>query len=373
MARIGRAGKPVLHLLGLAAAAVCTPSGIGAQEVLEVGSLPSCGQCRLELQHVLTLDPRGPEGLLVGEPASVARTPDGRLLVTQHQSPHELLVFDSAGGYHATVGRRGSGPGEYRGLEHVSLAENGEAVLVDNTNGRITWLSTDLEVTRTERSPAPLVHRLMQVGPDRFIANASMAQGTGLPLHSIDLESGQVRSFGTVLPVPRPGLPWANLRALALAGNGRVWSAYRTQYVLELWDTAGALVKTLARRTSWFQPYVERRVGSGEPAQPWLMAIRENLEGQLLSLVTVPIDDYRRVLGPPRETPRGPRYDVSRKDQLFDTIVEVIDPETGELVASERLPQYLLDFLDDQHVYGYRLSPDGNPLIDVWRLRLVGP
>jgi hypothetical protein len=149
-----------------------------------------------------------------------------------------------------------------------------------------------------------------------------------------------------------------------MAGNGRVWSAYRTQYVVELWDTAGALVKTLARRASWFQPYVERRVGSGEPPQPWVMAIRENLEGQLLSLVTVPIDDY---------TPRGPRYDESRKDQLYDTIVEVIDTETGELVASERLPQYLLNFLDDQHVYGYRLSPDGNPLIDVWRLRLVRP
>jgi len=54
-------------------------------------------------------------------------------------------------------------------------------------------------------------------------------------------------------------------------------------------------------------------------------------------------------------------------DAYFDSIIEVIDPRTGELVASGRSPHAILFLLNKGMALSYR-EPDGVPYVDVWRL-----
>jgi hypothetical protein len=54
-----------------------------------------------------------------------------------------------------------------------------------------------------------------------------------------------------------------------------------------------------------------------------------------------------------------------------DTHVEVIDPETGRLLLSERVPQALAGVTNDGLAIGRRY-PEGEPYqVDLWRLSLV--
>ena len=53
-------------------------------------------------------------------------------------------------------------------------------------------------------------------------------------------------------------------------------------------------------------------------------------------------------------------------------MVEVFDPSTGVLLASRRVPQYLVGHIAPDAVYSLRATDDGDLRIDVWRVRLVG-
>ncbi len=77
---------------------------------------------------------------------------DGRIYVAE---PTEVRVFDRAGGHVRTAGRKGDGPGEYRGL--MRLAWLGDTlVAIEAFPFRVTLLTADGATlsTRTVRSPS---------------------------------------------------------------------------------------------------------------------------------------------------------------------------------------------------------------------------
>src|SRR5687767_2433735 len=73
--------------------------------------VPSCGSCRLQLNTLAKLGQEDGPGSMSGMLQSIVRDRSGRYWVaTDGDLP---LVFDSLGRYLATIGKRGSGPGEY--------------------------------------------------------------------------------------------------------------------------------------------------------------------------------------------------------------------------------------------------------------------
>ena len=57
---------------------------------------------------------------------------------------------------------------------------------------------------------------------------------------------------------------------------------------------------------------------------------------------------------------------------VFDTMIEVIDPRVGAVLARERLKGYLIDVTDHHQVSIYAEDQDGNPIIRVIGVTLVG-
>ena len=79
----------------------------------------------------------GAEEYLFGSISSIAVNDNRDLYVLDGQAQH-VRVFDSAGAYVETLGRRGEGPGEFRYAEAIALLPDGRLVVRDSRNHRIS-------------------------------------------------------------------------------------------------------------------------------------------------------------------------------------------------------------------------------------------
>jgi hypothetical protein len=68
-----------------------------------------------------------------------------------------------------------------------------------------------------------------------------------------------------------------------------------------------------------------------------------------------------------------PRVGVPQGSQsdFYDSIIEVIDPATGRLLASTRIGAALYALLPGNYAASYREDEGGNPFIDIWRFEMV--
>jgi hypothetical protein len=128
-------------------------------------------------------------------------------------------------------------------------------------------------------------------------------------------------------------------------------------------------LQALQRDAEWFEPWVtDTPLGPDQPPpKPAVGAVKTDPQGRLWVLVLVPAEDWRDGLVS-REW--GWDIDVYR---AFDQILEVIDPESGELLVSRRFPDHdFIGFLGDDMVVSYREDEMGYPFLDIWRIALVG-
>ena len=79
----------------------------------------------------------GAEEYLFGGISSIAVNDDRDLYVLDGRAQH-VRVFDSAGAYVETLGRRGEGPGEFGYAEAIALLPDGRLVVRDSRNQRIS-------------------------------------------------------------------------------------------------------------------------------------------------------------------------------------------------------------------------------------------
>ncbi|MYA64535.1 MAG: 6-bladed beta-propeller [Gemmatimonadetes bacterium] len=84
----------------------------------------------------------GAEEYLFGSISSIAVNDNRDLYVLDGQAQH-VRVFDSAGAYVATLGRRGEGPGEFGYAEAIALLPDGRLVVRDSRNQRISVFGPD--------------------------------------------------------------------------------------------------------------------------------------------------------------------------------------------------------------------------------------
>ena len=114
-------------------------------------------------------------------------------------------------------------------------------------------------------------------------------------------------------------------------------------------------------------------------AKPWpprLCSIQQDERGLLWTISRVPDPAWQ----PIATSTTRPRSELEARrgtqparpdDSTFDTIVEVIDPERGALIAAIRLPQFVKQLFDGRYFFVWRDTPDG-PSVTVWRLKLEG-
>lgn len=374
--RGGSLMRGTLLVAGLVAALAGAPLAGMAQEEVAVPDTPMC-DCEIRLELVATLqDADGRAGL--SAPLVVERASNGHYLVVPVARQSDLLRFDESGNFLGTIGRRGQGPTEFGTILAVRSGWADSTLVMDAGNGRLAILDPEFDVARSARLPeiggwfGPLISGGLVVlrsipgrrdlSPNRVLLLNRM----------LELE----HSFG-----PSPGVGPENSiaslrRRMAVSPNGVVVLSHWNAYKLEVWGIDGIHRRTLVRTPSWFR-YEEsdgRSISDAPPPSTLESAPRIDASGRIWTVSRIADEGWRDGLGSVQGATGGRAVGVpiGTRNDYYDSVIEVIDPESGRLIASSRVDPSLVFISDDGYAASYREDEFGIPFVDVWRLTVVG-
>lgn len=353
-------------LLLLAAHLCGVPAHAQAPAILLKAERP-CTSC-LKLRPVTTL--RGSGEITVGATTIIARNRRGQFLLTHVNEPAGLFLFGADGRPLRRIGRRGQGPGEFVSIRALEISAGDTIHVFDGQLQRVSILDPELNFVRTVPLPGPVNLAVVLPGGG-YVQNGTMLSPdqVGLPLHLLDRAGRRLRSFGSADGAFDGMASWAGWRALGLSPRGSVWTLPFTSYQLEEWGLDGGLKRGFRRDPGWFEPYrIAGRLTPQNPPRPRSDAVWEDARGLVWTVIEVVDPDWRRHLQPIPSVPGA--WQPTDLHRVFDTVIEVIDPGTGRLVASQRFRDLVLGTSEPGLLVRYREDAAGEPALDLYRVEL---
>lgn len=349
---------------------------------------------RIELTRGIALRGSGDTVDLTGSPPAIAS--NGAFFVSRVAAIHgTMATYDASGRLVRVFGRLGSGPGEVggsRGLSMISGAGigRGDSIYVaDNGNGRMSVYSPppgaefvrSFPVGRSVMGVVPTADGLL-AGP-AVVSPVLLSDGkqtrtgirppmVGLPPRLLSWDAVPVAEFG-----PRFAQSQARegMGAFAPADSGRIWYANGVRYEIKLVGRDGKTVRTLARNVSWFP------VDTSNGGFPWvtppptsIRAMSQDREGLLWVLIDRANKDWakHRPPSPPIMRPGMPvsMMPTIRLDEIWECVLEVLDPVTGALIASTELGGDVRRFVAPRTLYQQAEDSTGLITLQIWKAAL---
>jgi hypothetical protein len=295
----------------------------------------------------------------------------GRYLTSPFVRRTEIMAFGADGQLQEVAGREGQGPGEYK---YVGLLAQGAEMshVFDSQNSRWTRLNADLTYHSSSLLDGNVMASVM-FGDSLALINSILhtPHQIGFPLHLVNSTSGVVRSFGyDENEAFRSDVGMGGYRVLAMAGDNSVWAGTKTRYYIEEWTIGGELIRTFERNKNWFRTHYEEPMPDpARPPVPVMRALHQDAAGLLWVAVAIPDENWAEGIYK-SEYDEGTGYQVSSWDDFFDTVIEVINPESGEVVASTRIDPYVWWFVGERQFATYTEDEGLWPKIKIWEMRL---
>lgn len=328
------------------------------------GSLGTlCTSCSFTVEHVTSLgDLSDPELIFEGEVPSVVRLSSGAFVAAPATSGWQLLVYDETGEYRESWGQEGDGPGEFRAISRIARLP-GDSILVVDYSRRITILDPSGAYVRSSQLDfMPLMVKPM--GSSRWVASTmsvpAAPERIGYPIHLYSADGTFQTALGGDMPVVQ-SRPSASQRVVVADEEG-VWAGRPDRYEIEYWSVSGEQLSVLDRVAEWFPDReVEGAVNPrDEPPSPYLVDLHVDQDGLLWTLSIMADASWA-----PSD---GTGYSfAARQGRFYDTVVEVIDPASGELLASQRFDWSAWSFTTDGLIVGFHEGEFGMLVIDLWR------
>ena len=345
---------------------------LGGQSRVVVGDRISCAQCAIELTRVARIGSPDDSIYFFIASTSIAQDSRGRLLLGPRE-PHQnatVTVYDTLGRYLGAFARPGQGPGEASLPRFFRLTDRDSLYLFDGA--KVSVFSPAhrfvrfIDAPATDRRPSSVA--ILPGGDIVMSTMVSTSSSAGYPLHVVSRDGGILRSFGVDNPIVRPDREYDAWRSVAVAGDSLIWAARANRYLIELWDRSGTLRRSIVRDARWFPPWTTQNEVT---PNPMVTSIRQDTRGYLWSVVATPDEKWsaesaRRMIDSLRGRPDAP-------NGFFDTVIEVIDPRTGTLVATRRLPFLASGFWSGDMLISASMGRNDTPYIDVWRVHLRRP
>jgi hypothetical protein len=289
------------------------------QPVTDLSRIALCRRCVMSTQPIVTLGDALGDGIIEANGVGVRYSAGlGLYAVLQPSSP-VVKLYDSAGRFVRSIGRRGDGPGETVDLRDLQF-QGPNLVLLD-TRSKLLVLSPTGRVISESRVRVP-------TGPFRIISDstlvlASMDRSTslaGVPLHVVDTRSGSVlKHFGSQdgQNVASPssgniGMGWG-------FGAASVWKILRDPWALEEWSTDGHFLRTILGDLSWLPR--QAAVVPGGPPRPFLAEVGVDPQERLWMITRVADASWQQAKRQGTEGLVLP----GEMDRLFDARVDVFD------------------------------------------------
>ena len=329
-----------------------------SQDAITIPDEVSCEECSIVIEHFTTLRPAEGDGFFCSQSVVTAAVGDTFYAIDPRCSDPIVLVFDRKGSRTATIGGQGQGPGELSRVRGIWTQPDGTLYVAEPR--RLNVFSAAGEFVRSTVFPrVPSGFAVMPDGSMVIAAHITTQQRVGFPLHTVSADGTLLRSFGgnntTFSEADAP----MHSRILAAARSpGSIWSARIRAYEIEEWQPeTAARVRRIERDAPWFDEAIQEYSGLNGAR---LRALREDDEGLLWTIVNLQTVDYES------DTTSG--GDINEN---FDTIIEVLDPRSGQLVATSRHDLFFFVWAGD-FTFSVREDEDLNIIVDVWLVSLQG-
>lgn len=360
------------------------PSDVGTdaagQDTLIVSSAVACADCTIEVTHVARLgaveDSVGPGDYVWG-----TRDTRGNFFVGPAVGGGSVLRYGADGRLDGLIGRAGEGPGEFR-LVGAMVVGVGDSLHVFDRgwSNRSTFAPSGEYVSSTPLIPMGVDHLAYFSDGTMVVAGSSQTSSlVGYPAVVLRPDGQWQRPIGAVSPLVGTGQSTRDdSRSMGPGRDRTIWLAHFNRYRLEQWDLEGRLIRVLDRDAEWFQPWPgTAQLGSGlyEPPRPSLREVWQDDDGVVWTVTFVADAEWQ-----PREDPGatapgaegGGVPEMDERDQIYDAIIEAIEPTTGSLLASTRVPYYLPRLAVPGLLIGRSGDGTGMVFVDFYEPRLLG-
>lgn len=354
----------------ITALGVCfLPAAASAQDVVSIDGAPTCPSCFIEMQEILVVT--SPERVGLTPVDKLALAPDQAAWLSPFALPHALIRFTRSATPDVWIEEEGQGPREFQRIRRMAFAPDGTLyVFGDAKYNRYTPAGDYID---THRPTAAVIRQVLDVVilPDGSIVLNGAAPSPEPDreiFHLIDPDGELVRSFG---PMTR-GFefdPEETRHRLTPSDATAFWAAASNRYEIDLWHVLGTHRKRIARRVDWFQPWSGRFEPPVEqPPKPRIRDIDEDSAGNLWVLLHLPAEDFAPL---PPVSDSAITAAVDAESTAFDSLIEILDPATGQVIASRRFSNMLLSgFLDNHHTLLLGVDANGEQTFHVNRLAL---
>lgn len=314
-------------------------------------------------------DSSGPGAM--GRVATITRLNDGRYFAVSEGEMTEIKVFSAEGQFEKAFGGYGSGPGEFGYIGFLQSAGNNLHV-IDYSPLRHTAFNSRLQIASTSGLPAYPEGGVLALQDGRLVLNALIRtrDRVGYRLHTLNPDGGIGHSFSEnpdgfiVTQSPRE-----RQMRLSLSRKGTIWASPRDLYRAEEWTPEGVLLRSVDRQSYWTSLQHSYKDVPAQLKPEIIGCFQDSTDGFLWIAVRVPDKEWSSGV---ELTPgvEGDHVRVLEPDLAFDTIVDVIDLDSGILEASGRFNEALFEHIGGSRMVSASAFPNGFRQIKVWRFEL---
>ncbi len=271
--------------------------------------------------------------LLSDEPPSISE--HGYHAVLLHDPPSGgVAIYDSAGRFLKRVTRRGGGPGEVRNVLSAGFGPGDTLWVLDQPLRLHAYTPPPaLEYVRTVQFERITLGRISRFG---VLVSGAMRNTAFTPPELIGWDGRLLARFGRAAEMNQADV---HMGAVFAIDSTRIWSASSERYEVDEISAGGTLVRRIAPNVEWFRDVERSRQMPWEARpSPQINAISVDDQGLLWVLVRRAHRDWAPdpTLRPSTAGPIAIRGlpSLFQMQRLYETVLEVFDPESGTLIAS---------------------------------------
>ena len=344
----------LLATAGTACVQVTTPERVLSERL--------CTECTITLDTVLSI-PRG----AVSDQLFLAMGPDGTVVgVDLVLNSDRVLLFGPDGGIaaHADISHM-----VLPGIPFFSV--DGDVLVPDEQDGVFQMLTPSLEPVRSFMTvDRPQTGIVLSGGTMVVNALSATAERAGYALHVLKPGDERVTSMDTGANI------YELRRFLAPRDGTSFWSLHTAEYMIDLWDTSGRRIESLRRDAPWFVKRTTRSLARLTPPPTDPKGLAADSDGLLWVLFSVADSEWVGYESPGQglgqhEERAYPGRNRHLEDGVFDSVLEVVDPELGAVIARARYDEYFFGFAGPQVVVHYDGSSNDTGSYMLLRLSLT--
>jgi len=352
----------VLAIVALAACGADRPTPARSEPPAEPDSILArpdraavCRSCKLIAEPLFYVGRAAHETGGITEWSEMNWGADGRLYVSSPAEAGTIEVYDSTGLRVQVIGRKGEGPGELRAATAASAFADGTIVVVDRMRQRpLQIFDKHGRFLRSVGSAA--VANVSFIRPLRdgsLLLYTSALQGDSI-LSLAVLRGDSVTPLASIPQLPAGTLAFGDGEVAATqTSDGTVWMTPRRRF---------ELMTTGRDAEVWHRDLPGVESGGQFVRLDFLDVVDE----YMVAVTNMRNPDYEDPIGHPPTKP----LPVASVHWKVDQLVEVLNPQTRDLIVAGVYPRSIKGTLGNGRFYSIEEDKEGALYLRVWRLRI---